>query len=181
MRRGSVAFRHAELADAPAVAALHAASWRTAYRGIFTDIYLDGPVEAERLAHWRCPMSTPEPRRVVVLAEHDGRLAGFACGFADHDARWGSLIDNLHAAPDSKGQGIGRALMREIGRHLAATAPARPVHLTCLDGNTRALRFYRSIGGTAADREVKREPDGTLCSATRYAWGSPSALLAGCG
>ena len=46
--------------DIELVAALHVASWRTAYRGIFTDVYLDTVAEAERRAHWtRRPDATP--------------------------------------------------------------------------------------------------------------------------
>jgi len=37
--------------DAEVVAALHAASWRDAYRGILTDAYLDGDILGERNAH----------------------------------------------------------------------------------------------------------------------------------
>ena len=41
------------LAIAKQIAALHAASWKAAYRGLFADSYLDGDVEYERLRHWR--------------------------------------------------------------------------------------------------------------------------------
>ena len=168
--------RTAAAADAPVIAALHARSWRSAYRGIFADAYLDGPIEAERLALWRGRMAAPKRGQEVVLAEAGGEAVGFACCFADSDPRWGSLVDNLHAAPDRRGMGIGHALMREIARHLDEVAPARPVHLLCLEGNAPAMRFYGRIGGTIAEREEKREPDGTLCAALRFTWRSPAAL-----
>ena len=179
--RAPLALRDAGRADAPAVAALHAASWRTAYRGILADAYLDGPVDADRLELWHGRLAAPSPRRITLLAEADGALAGFACCFVDEDPRWGSLIDNLHAAPDRRGRGIGRALLREAAVRLEERAPDRPVHLWCLDDNAPAMAFHRRVGGTAADRDVTPERGGTTNAVTRVVWPSPEALAAGCG
>jgi hypothetical protein len=41
-RIGFVSFRPADASDSAAVAGLHTASWRHAYRGILPDSYLDG-------------------------------------------------------------------------------------------------------------------------------------------
>ena len=89
-------------------AALHAVSWRSAYRGSFSDAYLDGPVETERRSFWRERFQHPRAGFWTVLAEEaDGVLQGFLCLLADHDPHWGTLIDNLHARPDRKGRGLG--------------------------------------------------------------------------
>ena len=45
--------RPAIVADADAIAALHAASWRSAYRGIFKDSTLGPSLDGERRTHWR--------------------------------------------------------------------------------------------------------------------------------
>ena len=44
--------RAAASADMPAIADIHASSWRVAYRGLFPDAFLDGPLVDNRLAHW---------------------------------------------------------------------------------------------------------------------------------
>lgn len=46
----AVRYRVAHPADADAIAGLHAASWRENYRGILSDAFLDGEVEADRAA-----------------------------------------------------------------------------------------------------------------------------------
>jgi predicted N-acetyltransferase YhbS len=121
---GLVTVRRAGPADADRVADLHAASWRSAYRGMLTDSYLDGPVEAERRAVWRGRLGPGlDEARIVYLAEDDrGDLVAFACLQLGTDERWGALIDNLHVAPRRKGQGLG-------GRVLAASLASSPASL----------------------------------------------------
>ena len=165
--------------DIASIAALHVASWRSAYRGIFSNLYLDGPVEAERQALWEARMRDPRPGQVVVLADDlDGGLLGFACGFIDEDPTWGSYINNLHVSPDRKGGGIGRALLRDLGRRFAVLAPHRPVHLFCLEANHAARGFYASMGGEVVERMMSIEADGSACADLRIAWPSPAKLLA---
>jgi hypothetical protein len=49
----AIEIRIAEPRDTNAIAELHAASWRSAYRGMFADAYLDGDVVQERRQCWR--------------------------------------------------------------------------------------------------------------------------------
>ena len=164
--------------DAASVAALHVASWRSAYRGIFSDDYLDGPVEGERLALWQDRLRHPRPRQVVVLAENlDGGLVGFACGFVDQDPDWGSFINNLHVMPDRKGGGVGRALMRDLFHRFSEVEPERPVHLFCLEDNHAAHGFYESLGGQVVERTLSIEADGSACADLRIVWPAPAKLL----
>ena len=48
-----VQFREADAQDAAAIAQLHAESWRSAYRGILSDDYLDNQVQSERASLWQ--------------------------------------------------------------------------------------------------------------------------------
>ncbi len=172
---GGPAIREAGPSDADAVAALHLASWRSAYRGILADAYLDGQAEADRLALWRGRFSEGADARIVLVAEEAGELAGFVCLERRADDPWGLLVDNLHARPDRRGRGIGRLLLREIARRI----PGDPVHLWVLEANGPARRFYERIGGRAVERVLKREPDGFDHPVIRIAWASGRALLEG--
>ena len=53
--------------DANAIAAVHAESWRTAYRGILSDAYLDGPIDAERRRLWRARCCGQAPATGVAF------------------------------------------------------------------------------------------------------------------
>lgn len=181
MTSGHVRFRLARDVDADRIAALHALSWRTSYRGSYGDHYLDGPVDAERRDFWRARMRHPEPGRMVILAEAAEGLVGFVCALWDSDPRWGTLIDNLHVAPDAKRRGLGLGLMRDVAQHLLEDRPARPIHLTVLEANRAAQAFYDRIGGEPVERRSDTMPDGTVLPVIRYAWASPGRLIEGVG
>src|SRR6185436_17727278 len=95
--------RTATLADAEAIASLHADSWRTTYRGAMRDAYLDGDVVTERRAVWQERLATPAPNQHVLVAEQAGAVVGFACAYGGADAVWGTELDNLHVRRGMQG------------------------------------------------------------------------------
>src|SRR5579859_8149066 len=103
--------RRAGPEDAPAVAGLHADSWRRHYRGAYADGYLDGDVVADRLSVWTQRLAVRDGSTVTLLAEDDGAFVGFVHVVFDADARWGSLVDNLHVVWARKRGGIGTQLL----------------------------------------------------------------------
>lgn len=67
-------YREATVADAQAIATLHADSWRSNYRGAYLDSFLDGDVHQDRLQVWQARLSAPAANQFVVVAE-----VGFWC------------------------------------------------------------------------------------------------------
>ena len=163
-------------ADAGLVAALHAASWRSAYRGILDDAYLDGPVDADLGDLWVTRLASPAPGASGCIAELESGAAGFAYAVADADAALGTLLDNLHVAPPARGGGIGRALLGVVARGVLARGGARGLFLHVYDANTRARAFYARHGARAVAREVRVGADGRALAAWTYAWDDVAAL-----
>lgn len=131
--------RAATPTDLPAIARLHAASWRTSYDAILPPDRLGAPLDRWLAEKWR-----PEAgagRRVLVAHGEDGALAGFAA--VRPDAGEGALLDNLHVRPDLKGRGIGRALTAA-----AAATVSGAFRLEVLAENHAARAVYRAWGGT---------------------------------
>ncbi len=164
--------RLATPADAPAVAALHVESWRSAYRGILSDEFLAGPIDADRRALWEARFSpdTSSERPYVAVAEDDGALQGFVCVLLDADPTWGALLDNLHVLPSAKGQGLGRRLMSEASRWILEQRPESRMHLWVFEENLSARRFYERLGGLINGAHIHESPDGSRAPAVRYGW-----------
>ena len=89
-----------------------------------------------------------EPRFQCLLAEVDGKTVGVILYFFVYStwtSRKSLYIEDLYVAPQSRRQGIGRALMSEVARSAIETG-CRYMQWTALHTNSSALRFYESIG-----------------------------------
>jgi ribosomal protein S18 acetylase RimI-like enzyme len=166
--------RPASVADADAIAALHAASWRSAYRGIFKDDTLGPSLDGERQQHWRAKLEAMAPDDAVLIAGDMGFIAVWATG----DPGFGAYIDNLHVHPDRRSGGLGRRLLGEAMRRVAE-AGETGAYLWVFDDNVRAIDFYRRLGGEIVEGGFD-EIDGLQVPHSRIAWRSTAGLIAAC-
>ena len=138
---GGPALRDAQPGDAEAIAAVHVASWRAAYRHLLPDDLLDGLSVDDRARWWRRLLEAPRGDHVVV-AERDGATEGFvhvALGPPDGPDR-GELV-TLYLLPDRWGTGLG-ARLHDVGLDRLAGAGCAEARVWMLSTNERARRFY---------------------------------------
>lgn len=163
----------ASSADAEAIAALHAASWRATYRGMLPQTFLERDVDDNRRRLWATRFREPAPGQVVWKAVGPSGLAGFACVLLDAHPEWGALLDNLHVAPELTGTGIGARLLDTVRGHVRTAAPGMPLHLWVLEANVGARRFYDRHGGVVAGHNVREILPGIRVPEFRYSWSTP--------
>src|SRR5262245_64443484 len=114
-----VTIRAATVDDARAIAEIHVAGWRYAYRGQMPDALLASLSVDERekqRRQWLEKPPTPEHRTWVAEAE-DGRIAGFViCGpvRAEGGAVGSAEIYAIYVDPARIGSGVGRALFEWV-------------------------------------------------------------------
>jgi ribosomal protein S18 acetylase RimI-like enzyme len=169
--------RSAHAADEPAIARLHADSWRTAYRGILRDDFLDGAVVANRHALWSTRFSEIDREdQLILVSEESGEIQAFACAFLDADPEWGTLLDNLHVIPGLKGRGLGRQLMSRVAENIQRHGLQSTLHLWVYEQNIQARGFYERLGGVITDCVAEAAPDGSRVNALRYGWRELSFL-----
>ena len=173
----TVRLRPATADDAAIVAALHADSWRRHYRGAYSDAYLDGDIESERVAVWTARFADVDARTYTVIAEDDGTPVGFAHTVFDCDADWGSLVDNLHVSSTAQRRGLGAQLMGASAEAVLREAASPGLFLWVLEMNTSAQAFYEARGGTRVDSRVSTSPAGDALTAYRYVWKDATALV----
>lgn len=123
------------------VSRIYEESWKSAYRGIVPQAYLDG-IPA---GLWAANLDRGDRRSIVL--EEDGRLMGTACVSPSRWADWpdyGEIVA-LYLLPDRMGWGYGGPLLEAAVRELAEQG-FRDVLLWVLEENRRARRFYERHG-----------------------------------
>ena len=99
----------------------------------------------------------------VLVAESGGRPVGFlvygieeelGCYVLPENRRVG-LLSDLYVAPEARGQGISRALVREAETRLRA-AGIRRVEIGVLAANAPARAVYEALGYAVSDLTMTR-------------------------
>jgi ribosomal protein S18 acetylase RimI-like enzyme len=177
-----VRLRPATAPDAPAIAALHVTSWRDAYAAILDPNFLAGPIEADLLELWNSRLYDAHPDQIVHVAEvEDREIIGFVCAFRNADPVWGSLVDNLHIAPHTRGKGVGEKLIRLAASLLASRYAQGGLHLWVFDANTAGLRFYERLGGRVVGQDVSEMPAANGRTILRVHWPTLQIIADGVG
>jgi GNAT superfamily N-acetyltransferase len=177
-----VTVRRAQSEDADAIARLHADSWRRHYRGAYSDAFLDGDVEADRLKVWIERLTAQDGRTATFLAEDNRAFVGFIYLIFDHDPEWGSLVDNLHVTWTRKRGGIGSQLMAKAAAAVLERGDGG-LYLWVLEQNKAGQAFYGARDGICTGRRLVLAPGGVgdrlngAPVALRYAWVDPAALI----
>jgi GNAT superfamily N-acetyltransferase len=95
----------------------------------------------------------PDPAVFAHVAEHEGRIAGFALWFLNYST-WlcshGIYLEDLYVTPELRGHGIGKALLAELADLCVRRGYGR-LEWWVLDWNEPARGFYRSLGAVAMD------------------------------
>jgi ribosomal protein S18 acetylase RimI-like enzyme len=140
--------RRAGAADAQAIAEVHIAAWRAAYRGLMPDAYLGSLSVAQRTDFWTRTLSRAGPGQIVV-AELDGAMGGFAFfGPTRDDEPQVAEIYSVNIRPEAWRRGLGRALC-EYALREAQARECSAVTLWVLRENQAARRFYEALGYAA--------------------------------
>jgi ribosomal protein S18 acetylase RimI-like enzyme len=138
--------RPATLRDARAIAEVHAAAVRSAYKDILAEDQMGALAPVSREAKWREAIEFSEPQ--VHVAELDGKVAGFVGFDRSRDPKTPSTTGEiwaLYVKPEHWGQGLGVALW-DAARDGLEEEGCTVVTLWVPLRNERALRFCDLAG-----------------------------------
>jgi len=118
----------------------------------------------------------PNPFYYCLIAEHNGRPAGFAFYFFNYSTwvgRPGIYLEDLFVHPEFRGLGIGKALLQQVAA-IAVEKGCQRMNWAVLDWNTTAIDFYRAAGAEILDewRLVRLDSEALL----RFANGSANVV-----
>jgi ribosomal protein S18 acetylase RimI-like enzyme len=143
----ALTIRAATTDDARAIAEVHVASWRWAYRGQVPERILDALSVEEREAMWKRSIEEGKARAAVAI-DAVGAVVGFVetgpAGDDDADDTTGEVYA-LYLLEHVTGSGVGKDLLRRGEDDLRASGYQRST-LWVLESNERAHRFYERNG-----------------------------------
>ncbi len=117
--------------------------------------------EYERLAHevvategsLRETLFGGRPYAEVLIAEHEGRAAGFALFFHNFSTflgRPGIYLEDLYVKPEFRGAGIGKKLLARLAK-LEKERGCGRLEWWVLDWNEPSIGFYKRLGAVPMD------------------------------
>ena len=107
-------------------------------------------------------------RDTSFVAEEDGTLAGFLCGFRSQTFDDEAYVHFVGIDPQRRGSGLGRAL---YGRFFDAVAPRTVVRAVTSPLNERSIAFHRAIGFEV--ERIAEDYDGRGAARALFVWHRP--------
>jgi GNAT superfamily N-acetyltransferase len=95
----------------------------------------------------------PNPKFRAIIAELDGKAAGYAVFFGFYSTfqgRAGLFLEDIYVRPHLRKQGIGQALLNYVAR-IAWEEDYFCMRWEVLDWNKPAIDFYRRLGAVFLD------------------------------
>ena len=140
--------RPADLHDAAAIARVHVASWRSTYRTLLPDDFLDSLTEAGYENRWRRFISERSSRVYVVQEDSGTDVVGFASGGLERAGETGyrGELYAIYLLESSKRRGYGRELVRAVVGGLREMG-LEDMIIWVLRDNRAARDFYERLGG----------------------------------
>lgn len=162
------AVRSATAADIPGIARVHVDAWRSTYRGIVPQAFLDGLSYRGRETLWRRVLTGSAGDHGVFVADAGGAgVVGFADGARAQDAAYQGELMAIYILEKFQKRGLGRDLTLRVIDWLRNHG-IRSMRLWVLADNP-ACRFYEALGGRRI--EAKRiEIGGADLEEVAYGW-----------
>jgi ribosomal protein S18 acetylase RimI-like enzyme len=170
MVKTAFSIRHARPGDAEAIASVHDASWRDAYRGMIPGCELERMIARRGPRWWH---SAIVKGTGLLVVDFDRDIVGYATYGRNRvpSMPYSGEIFEIYLMPEHQGLGFGRGLFGAARRELVEHGYLSII-VWALADNDKAIAFYRRLGGLPIRRAEERFGDDML---SRVAFGFVSA------
>jgi GNAT superfamily N-acetyltransferase len=172
----------ATLADINDLALIHVEGWRASYAGLVDPAFLAGLDAAAYAANWKTWLEGGETN-ALIARDKNGNPAGFISfgrlrtpipGMSPIRPLYSAEIYALYILPAFWRAGLGRQLMA-AGAAALRDRKHKSVCLWVLDGNKRAVSFYKALGGQRCGTK-RIEIAGRLLPEIAFGWRDTTIL-----
>lgn len=129
--------RKADAEDSTVVGEVHSSAWKSAYRGIIPDDYIDSDTASKRTEEFL--ESLKDDKCTYFILEESGNAAGIVKTREENNTL---EIESIYILNECRGKGVGRQFMDFIKTY----KPYDCITLWVLEANTKARRFYEQNG-----------------------------------
>jgi len=159
---------------------VHIDSWKTTYRGIVSDDYLDNLSYEERERWWSENISTSG--RIVFVADDavseskEKKIIGFCSGGRNRsttDPRYEAELHAIYILQEHRGKGIGKTLVQYLALSLVESGFTSVIVWVLAKNPYR--RFYESLGGEYV-RSAEIQIGGSTFEEVSYGWSDMGVL-----
>ncbi|WHY62498.1 GNAT family N-acetyltransferase [Cytobacillus firmus] len=165
--------RTAKLSDAGGIAKVHVDSWRTTYKNIIPEEFLENLSYQSREELWINII----PQGIVFVAENDeGQIVGFSSGSKERSGDYKEYqgeLSSIYILKEFQGQGIGKALVKSVIRELGKSGMNTMLVFVLADNNSTL--FYEAMGGKVIDK-IEVEIAGKKLNELVYGWDTIDTL-----
>ncbi len=150
--------RYAKFEDMKAVSKIKVDMWKTAYKGIVSDEYLNSlNYEESQKKH----EDVFEKDFWAVYENDNNEILGF-CWFGETGSldleelrEYDSELIAIYVRPDSKGQGIGKIMFQFVVNELKSKNKIKMI-LWVLEDNKPSIEFYKKMGGKLITKKEQK-------------------------
>lgn len=165
--------RKATLGDASGIAKVQVDTWKTTYKGIVPDDYLDATTYESREQKWKLILTEGN----AYVAEDKGRIIGFSSGGTERTQKYPEFKGELYAIyilEEYQRKGLGKKLLQPVVNDLLHKQ-IDTMTVTVLEDNPSKL-FYESLGAVMLD-SLQVEMAGEKLPERVYGWKDIRKLL----
>ncbi|WP_010093867.1 GNAT family N-acetyltransferase [Ornithinibacillus scapharcae] len=167
--------RRAEISDAPGIAIVHVDSWRTTYKGIIPDEFLNNLSYEQRTELWKDNIAR-EDNYVLIAENNEGQIIGFA----DAWKRESNIVEksgdltSIYLLEEYQGQGIGKLLLRELFFHFKQLDYEK-VFVEVLEENK--TRYFYEYYGANLVKTIPIKIGGKILNELIYEWNNVDEVV----
>lgn len=142
-----IIIRDIEEKDIESVVDIQIGGWRTAYKGIVDDNFLNSMDKNERIERRK----NDYKENGFIVAEIDGKVVGF-CRYIDNNNRSPEIrnadceLAAIYVNPELKYKGIGTKLVNYVKEEFRKKGKTKMI-IWCLKDNEPSKKFYTKMGG----------------------------------
>lgn len=150
----NVIIRNIQEKDIPSVVDIQIDSWKTAYKGIIEDDFLNSMSREKKIEQRRKDYKQDG----YIVAEINKQLVGF-CRYIDNNSYTPNMpeidceIVALYVKPDLKYNGIGTKLFQFVTNEFKTKNRTKMI-IWCLKDNKPSRKFYTKMGGQIIKEKV---------------------------